>query len=245
VTTLNLGYLRTELLRATRNTRMIMFSAVMPTVLLFSLGHSRTASLLDGDGRAYLMVSLGLFGAMTTALNACGTIAVERRSGWNRQLRLTPLTPGGYLAGKVCAAMIMVLPPVVVTYSLGAAALDIRLSAATWAQLVVGSWLGALPFAALGIVIGYLANPAAAQQISSAVYLLLAAGGGLLVPIEQLPGPVREAVRWSPTYGARQLVTGLLGDGRMIRPAAVLLIWSVALGTVAVWRFRSATARGD
>ena len=62
-----------------------------------------------------------------------------------------------------------------------------RLSAETW--LAVAGWPGwvSLPFAALGLIIGYLAKPDSVQQVSALLYLLLAAFGGIWVPVEQMP----------------------------------------------------------
>ena len=41
----------------------------------------------------YYMVGLAAFGTMSAMLSSGTRIAGERESGWNRQLRITPLSP--------------------------------------------------------------------------------------------------------------------------------------------------------
>ena len=47
------------------------------------------------------------YGAMMAALSQAFAIVNERSIGWNRQLRITPLTGTGYLASKVAAALVI------------------------------------------------------------------------------------------------------------------------------------------
>src|SRR5262249_47446946 len=148
-----------------RNKRVLIFSMLMPGVLLLIFGGlNKTQTLRGVNGAAYIMVSMGLFGAMSAAVGSGGSIALGRGVGWDRQLRLTPLRPGKYLLSKVVLSLVMAVPPLLMTYVVGVLALSVRLSPAVWAQVFAGSWLSALPFAALGVVIGYFAKPDSVQQ---------------------------------------------------------------------------------
>ena len=49
----------------------------------------------------YFMVGLAAFGTMNAMLSAGARIAGERAVGWNRQLRITPLTTRNYFRAKV------------------------------------------------------------------------------------------------------------------------------------------------
>jgi ABC-2 type transport system permease protein len=189
---MNATYLRVETIRMLRNKRVIIFSVLMPAVLLLIFGGLYKTESLNGVGAAaYLMVSMGLFGSMTAATSAGGSIAVERGIGWNRQLRLTPLPPPAYILTKVVLSVLLALPPLLITWVIGAATLDVRLSTKTWLLVTLGAWLGAIPFAALGLVIGYVAKPDSVQQISGLLFMLLAAFGGIWVPVEQMPSLMR------------------------------------------------------
>ena len=48
----------------------------------------------------YYMVGLLAFGAMVAVLSGGARIAAERTVGWNRQLRLTPLSPARATSGR-------------------------------------------------------------------------------------------------------------------------------------------------
>lgn len=105
---MNTTYLRMEIVRLVRNKRVVIFSMLMPALLLLIIGGVSVGD--DSDAKKYVMVSMALFGAMTAALTSGSTIAVERGLGWNRTLRLTPLSPGGYVVNKVIVALLVAIP---------------------------------------------------------------------------------------------------------------------------------------
>ena len=55
------------------------------------------------------MVGLVSFGTMSAMLSCGARIAAERAVGWNRQLRITPLSPRAYFRAKVLTAYMMAL----------------------------------------------------------------------------------------------------------------------------------------
>ena len=92
-----------ELRRMLRNRRTIIFTLVLPAVVFLSFGSSTAGwqqSVGHGNVAAYVMVSMALYGAALTARRGGAMVAIERALGWCRQLRLTPLRPGGYIAIK-------------------------------------------------------------------------------------------------------------------------------------------------
>jgi ABC-2 type transport system permease protein len=242
---MNPTYLRMEIRRMIRNRRVLIFGMLTPVVLLMIFGGLYRHDTLDGaNAAAYLMVSMGLFGSMSAAIGSGGSIAVERGIGWNRQLRLTPLRPGGYVLSKVALSLLMALPPLVVTYLTAFLALGVRLPASTWALVGLGSWLGALPFAALGVVVGYVARPDSVQQVSGLLYMLLAAFGGIWVPVERMPHLMRTIASYTPAYWVGQVARSPLFHGSLnLHAVALLLAWAAGLGLVALRRFRADTAR--
>jgi len=242
---MNATYLRVETIRMLRNKRVIIFSVLMPAVLLLIFGGLYKTESLNGVGAAaYLMVSMGLFGSMTAATSAGGSIAVERGIGWNRQLRLTPLPPPAYILTKVVLSVLLALPPLLITWVIGAATLDVRLSTKTWLLITLGAWLGAIPFAALGLVIGYVAKPDSVQQISGLLFMLLAAFGGIWVPVEQMPSLMRRIAEWTPAYWTGQVARGPLFHASLDPRAIWIMVgWTALFAVIALRRFRVDTAR--
>ena len=92
----NATVLGIELRRMLRNRRTIIFTLVFPAALLLSFGGQDGWTTPAGLGNvaAYILVSMGLYGAALTAAAGGSMVALERSLGWSRQLRLTPAAPG-------------------------------------------------------------------------------------------------------------------------------------------------------
>ena len=147
-------YTRYEVVRAFRNRRFFIFSIGFPLVLYFVIAApNRDAHDFGGSGLdapLYLMVGLTAFGTMNAVLGVGARIAAERSTGWNRQLRLTPLTSASYFRTKVLTAYLMAMVSIVVLYAAGAL-LGVRMPAGRWIEMTVLMLVGLMPFAALGI----------------------------------------------------------------------------------------------
>ena len=98
--------MRYELLRTFRNRRFFFFSLGFPLVLYFLIAApNRNEHDLGGTGISaplYFMVGLASFGAMNAMLSSGARIAAERAAGWNRQLRITPLSHARVLPRPRC-----------------------------------------------------------------------------------------------------------------------------------------------
>jgi len=108
-----LAYLRFEVTRAMRHRRYFVLTMVMPAVLYLALGRQTPKNINLGGipFAAYFAVSMISFAAMSSALNAGGArVAMERTSGWTRQIRITPLSPAAYVATKVLTGVIIAIP---------------------------------------------------------------------------------------------------------------------------------------
>ena len=153
------SYTRFELLRTFRNRRFFVFSLGFPLILYFLIaGPNRHDTNFGGSGLPaplYYMVGLASFGTMSAMLSTGARIAGERQVGWNRQLRLTPLSPRAYLRAKVLTAYAMALVTLSLLYISGAT-LGVSLPAHDWVQMTLLILVGLVPFAALGTLIGHL-----------------------------------------------------------------------------------------
>ena len=103
-----LTYTRFELRRTVRNRRFFILSLAFPVVLYFLIaGPNHDVNDFANTGISaplYYMVGLISFGTMSAILSSGARIATERGAGWNRQLRITPLTPRAYFRAKIVTA---------------------------------------------------------------------------------------------------------------------------------------------
>src|SRR3954447_16760027 len=96
----NLTFLGLEIRRMLRNRRTVIFTLILPAAFFFMFGSGQT----DPAARAYVLVSLAVYGAMIATTSGGAMVSIERAQGWSRQLRLTPLRPVAYVVTKVIPA---------------------------------------------------------------------------------------------------------------------------------------------
>jgi len=231
------GYLSLEIRRGVRNGRFLGLVVAWPVAayLLFSAVFAKQPASQGLSPKVEIMVAMAAFGAMGSVLMATGPgLAAERRSGWLRQLALTPLDRGKMLACRVVAALVLTLPAIVLTLVAAAVVQGVQLPLWEWPAMVVVMGLGCLPFAAIGVVVGCLAGGEGAAGVTMALYLVLAVLGGLWVPAKILPGPLRALCAALPSNGVARL-GWRLAAGAAPQVEAVLLLagWLVATAAVA------------
>jgi ABC-2 type transport system permease protein len=154
----DLAYTRYELLRAFRNKRFLFFSLGFPLLLYFltAAPNKNTANLEDTGLSAplYFMVSMASWGTMTAMLSTGARIAGERQVGWNRQLRISPLSAFSYLRAKVAIAYLMATLSLVTMYVAGTI-LGVSLGVGDWLAMTGLILIALVPFAAAGIFLGH------------------------------------------------------------------------------------------
>ncbi|HZB47754.1 MAG TPA: ABC transporter permease [Mycobacteriales bacterium] len=242
---MNATYLRTEVLRAVRSPRYSVFVAGMPVGLFLLFASLYGDGSQDGiSARAWLMVSMSVFGAMGAAVSIGGRIAGERQVGWTRQLRLTPLPGWAYVAAKAGTALLVAIPALVLVYAVGAAVEGVRLPAADW--LLAGGWsvLALAPFVALGIWLGHRLTVDVIGPLSGALFTALGVLGGIWVPVDQLPSGLQTVARDLPSYWLAQAGRmPLAGSWIGWHGLGVLALWTAVFALLAARAYRRDTAR--
>jgi ABC-2 type transport system permease protein len=235
------GYLLLEVKRALRAGRFLVFTVAFPSLMFVFL------SSVYGDNdvqRIGLMINMITWGAFSAALFAGGRVAVERDAGWQRQLRLTPLTGSGYLLGKGIVGMVVALPAVILVPLVAAIGEGVHLDASQWLRITLGVWLAAIPFALLGLLLGQYGTADSMQSITGVLMMVLAMFGGLWVPLDALPGLFSGIAKVLPSYWMNQVGSSALGVGESLLTCALVLAgWTVVLGALVVRRYRVDSAR--
>ncbi|GAA1974006.1 ABC transporter permease [Kitasatospora viridis] len=196
--------IKLEILRTLRNRRYVFFSVLYPAILYFVFISAYGSHPVAGglSAKSYFMVSMATFGSVGAVLTGSAQrIALERKAGWTRQLRLTALPGWAYTAAKIAACAATTLPAILGVFALGAVE-GVRLGAGQWLGLVLALWAGSFVFAALGVALGYAAEPNAVQPIVLVVYMLFSALGGTWFPAT---GTLKTIARFDPVYMYNQL----------------------------------------
>jgi ABC-2 type transport system permease protein len=238
-------YARFELLRTFRNRRFYIFSFGFPLVLYYAIaGPNRHVHSLGGTGVAapvYFMVGLAVFGTMNAVLGSGARIAAERSVGWNRQLRLTPLSTRTYFRVKVLTAYAMALVTIALLYIAGAT-LGVRLQAGNWLAMTGLLLIGLVPFASLGILMGHLLTSDSIGPAMGGTTALLALLGGVWFPITS--GVMHTVAETLPSYWLVQAShVGLGGAGWGITGWAVVAAWSIGAALAAGRAYQHDTQR--
>jgi ABC-2 type transport system permease protein len=241
----NATYLRTELLRSLRSPRYFVFVVGMPVGLFLLFASLYGDGSQDGiSGKAWLMVSMSVFGAMGAAVSVGGRIAGERAVGWTRQLRLTPLPGRAYVLAKAGTAVLVAVPALAIVYAVGATFEGVRLPAARWAEAGGWSLLALAPFVALGIWLGHLLTVDMLGAVSGALFTGLGVLGGIWFPVDQLPRALRGVAESLPSYWLAQAGrTPLAGTWIGWRGLGVLALWTAVFALLAARAYRRDTAR--
>jgi len=247
---INLTVLGLEIRKLLRNRRTVIFALIFPVVLFLFVGTNKAyANLPDGHSNvsAFLMVSMALYGAALATTAGGAMVSIERALGWSRQLRLTPLSPTGYILIKLMTAMVLGLSSVIAVFVVAKiTGVPAMFPGYGYLWIVAGLcvWVGSLVFAALGLFVGYLLPSENVMQFLGLVMAVLAFAGGLFYPLRQFPHVLQVIAKFTPLYGLNQLVHApLLGGGVRLAWVANAVIWFALFAGGAVWQFRRDTAR--
>jgi ABC-2 type transport system permease protein len=240
---------RFEVSRLARSWKFLVITVGFPvTFYMLFLGDRRPGELIDGTvtWRVYLMVAMCSFGALVAALTAAGArLSTERSSGWARQLRVTPLPAWAYVTTKVAASMLVILPVIGLVDVVGATFGGVDLPLGTWIGLSAGLWVAALPFAVLGVFIGFMVNAETAFPVVTALMFVLGYFGGLFNPVAGMPRALRDAAQLLPSFHHAAIGLSVVGgNGWSATDWLVLVSYTAVLGFAVMMKHRHEESRG-
>jgi ABC-2 type transport system permease protein len=244
-----LAFGRFEVGRLLRSWRFLVITVGFPvSFYVLFLGNQSAGGVVDGTvpWRVYLMVTMCSFGSLVAGLTAAGArLSAERASGWARQLRVTPIPAWSYIVTKVCASMLVILPVIALVDAVGAAFGGVGLSIGAWLGLTVLLWATALPFALLGVFIGFMVNAETAFPVVIALMFVLGYFGGLFSPLAGMPGALQVVAHILPSFNNAALGLAFLdGRGFGLEHWFVLGMYVVVLSLVITLKHRAEESRG-
>jgi ABC-2 type transport system permease protein len=226
-----------EIKRLRRNRRYLILTIAFP-VLLYLLVGKNTSTAYGVSFKAFYMVAMATFGALSGAFNN-NTIRIsqERKEGWIRQLRLTPLPSSAYVVAKLIASMVTSVPAIAIVFILGNAYGGVDMPIWKWIVLAIAIWFGTFIFAALAIAIGYRISPDSVQPVAMIIFFAFSILGGLWFP---LSGGLARFARFTPTYQIVKISTDVLSAGTVNLANVIgILVWFAIFLGLAIFAVRT------
>jgi ABC-2 type transport system permease protein len=221
-----------------RNGEQLLLAIVIPVIVL--VGGVAAADRIGIDLEGHRAVDILTPGVLALAVmsTAFTSVAIatgfERRYGVIKLLGSSPLPRHGLLLGKALALLNVVALQLVVLVVVGLVLgweppLDHPLRSLVALALAVA--LGTAAFAALGLLVAGVLRAEATLALANLVYLLLMAGGGVVLPTSAY-GTVGPAIGWLPSGALGEAMRAALVDAHVDgRSLLVLAVWAV-VGTV-------------
>jgi ABC-2 type transport system permease protein len=222
-----------------RNGEQLIITLVLPTLLLVLLART---SLVDlGTAERIGLVTPGVLAVavMSTAFTSQAiATGFDRRNGVLRLLATTPLGRGGLLAGKVTAVVVLEALQLAVLAAV-AIALGWRPGGGGLGAAAVVLVLGTAAFTSLALLLAGVLRAEGVLAVANLVWVLLLAGGGVLLPSTMLPGLLADLAPWLPSGALGNGLRAAFGGGGLDVPAVLVLTgWTVGLGAATARVFR-------
>ena len=229
-----------ELRLTARRSENVLVTAIIPAVVLVFFA-SVDLGDLPGEPLDFLVP-----GALTLAVIAASLVNLgiatgyERHYGVLKRLGGSPLTRPGLLTAKVSTVLVV---EVLQFALLGVIAvwLGWRPGAGASALVFVAAWLlGTAAFAGLGLFLAGTLRAEATLAVTNAAFIACLLLGGIVVPVDQLPGPLAALASVLPAAAlseAFRAAFGASGDDT-VRAFAILAAWAIGAVTLTARTFR-------
>ena len=195
---------------------------------------------IEGDGAIESMVSICGLTLFTVVIDRLGKrVAVERSEKWLKMLKVTALPSYIHIAAKVVTALSICTVSVLLAFILGHWQLDINGSFGMWVNLFLVLIAGIIPFAILGLTLGYLLNPKSADSILGLSLIVIpVACGTFALP---MPNYLQDAITLSPFYHYKEAIlwaAGLDYDKQILLHLTWLIWATITFSAIALWSYQ-------
>lgn len=231
------AHFKAEVLQLLRLPASVIPLLLFPGLFFLFLGMPYA---VDPRAANILMTSYTIFAVLGILLFQFGVgVAEERKLPWYRFLHSLPISPYLRLGVRVLSALAFAIVAAIIVITLALLTTPVVLIVLGWMRLILALLLGSVPFALLGIALGYWTVPSVALPIAALLYFGLALGGGLLIPPSGLPDFATALSPYLPTRQWGEVAwAAALGQPWIAQPWLWLLGYTLIFGAVAAWGYR-------
>jgi ABC-2 type transport system permease protein len=230
-----------ELRLAMRRGESLLATFVIPigVLLVFS------AFDISGGTGAGRPVDRMLPGSMSLAVIAAAMVslsiatAFERSYGVIKRLGGSPAGSSAVVASKTVAVIVIEAVQAVLLVGIALALGWAPGPAASLLLVVAALVAGTVAFAGFGLLMAGTLRAEATLALANLLFLLSLVLGGIMLPLEKLPGVVASVASVLPPAAlTRVLTVGLGGAGDATEPLVLLAGWALVLAVLAARKFR-------
>lgn len=224
-----------ELLRLRRDMTTLFFSIGLPIFFYLIFGALQDygdQEMNGGNVSAFVMLGMAFYAGVVGAVGAAGSAVTDSRSGWGRQLALTPLRPWQLVFATTLSITVRAVLPIAAVFIVGGLTKS-HMQVDQWILSFIACALCAIPFGFYGLAWTLLIPKENTVAIATASIVILAFAGNVFMP---LSGTLLQVGRFTPMYGAVTLVRWPLAEGAQLLDQGLLFdpMW-YAWVSIAVW----------
>jgi ABC-2 type transport system permease protein len=205
-----------------------------------ALGFFGTLGAAGGrDVEALLPSVLALALVASGLVNLGIATAFERGYGVLKRLGGSPLGRDGLIAAKVVVVGVVAVLQLVVLIALAMAIGWRPGPEASVLAVVLTLLVGSATFSSLGLLLAGTLRPEATLVVANVLFLVALLLGGVLAPVEELPGPLTTLAFASPVGAlAEAFRAAMAGGAEFAASLAVVAAWGLVAAVLAARTFR-------
>jgi ABC-2 type transport system permease protein len=237
---------RTELTLVAHHGEQLLLTLGIPALLLVFLGVTEVLPTGDVDDPLdFLVPGVLALAVMSTAMVSLGIgTGFERSYLVLKRLGATPLGRSRLIVAKVVSVLVVEVVQFAVLLGVGAVLGWRPTEGARWLLAIVAVVLGTTAFAGIGLTMAGRLRGEINLAAANGLYLVLLLLGGMVFPLDELPGPLRSVAEVLPSSALSAVLRDTLGDtigGTAVtgpNPWIVLTVWAIATPVAASRWFR-------
>ena len=233
---------RTEGRLTARRGENVLALIGIPVVVLLFFGSIDLVPVPAGQTR----IDVLLPGTLALAIVAAGLVnlgiatAYERSYGVLKRLGGSPLGRSGLITAKLVTVVAIEVVVAIVLVGIAAAVFGWRAGpGASLPAIVIAILVGTAAFAGIGLALAGTLRAEATLTIANALFIACLLFGGIVVPVDQLGGPIGTISGLLPAAALAEALRAALGTGGDLGGSlAIVGAWALGALVVAVRWFR-------
>lgn len=221
----------------------VLSSLVFPSMFFWFFG---VPNAKDSAGSLLLMGSFASFGVLGVVLFQLAVqISQEQSSPWLNYVKTLPLGMWQFVFAKISASFVLSLLAAGSVVGVALITTPIETQNFPWLLFSLSLLVGGIPFAILGLLVGFVVKGKTVLPVANLLYLPLSFAGGLWLPPSGLPKVVQDFSEYLPTRMYGEIVWAVVFQ-KDIPSASIrgLLIYSFIFSVLFWLRLTNWTFKG-